>query len=121
MGILRICKPHNSFMVESCYILGCKTPIKFGSLLSHPEKIRGYITCLVGGLVNFPQYQQSFIDLYCSAHFHPLHFSCIRCSSEKNIRKLRKFYDNNNFVFLFLHFGGTFFSSFIVLMLPFSG
>ena len=34
-----------------------------------PSRKKFRTTYSVGGLVNFPQFQQNFIDLYCFAHF----------------------------------------------------
>ena len=79
-------------------IIKCDTQKKVGATFS-----------AVRGLVNFPQYQQNFIDLYCfltSSHFFKVVYKI-----EQNIitGKLRNLSDSNNIVFHFFIFGDIFF------------
>ena len=66
--------------------------------VSHPEEIWGQHFQLRSGLLS--RIPETFMDLHCFVHFHPILFSCIRCRFEQNTRQLvdylRNLSDNNN-------------------------
>ena len=73
--------------------------------VSHPEKFLGRFQLgVLSTFLNTSKMLLTYIVLHNSSLFF---FNCLRCSFEQNIRKLRNLPDNN-FVFLFFHFGNIF-------------